>query len=53
MATEDLDAPGYADTAFTFGGFNDGFHTIVASTTGHQNVASSDGIIMLEHFTVQ
>jgi hypothetical protein len=47
VATQDLYAPGYGDTTFTFG-LSDGIHTIVVSATGMKNAASRDVIVTLE-----
>jgi hypothetical protein len=48
--TEDLYAPGYGDTAFTYNGLPDTFHTIVVKTLPTKNEASSDTVVTLERF---
>jgi hypothetical protein len=49
--TEDLYAPGYADTTFTYNSANgDGFHTVVVKVLHTKNPASSDVIVTNEGF---
>jgi hypothetical protein len=47
--TEDLYAPGYGDTTFTYNTY-DGFHTIVVKTLHTKNAASSDYIVTVKGF---
>jgi hypothetical protein len=53
VATEDLYAPGFGDTVYSYGGLDDTFHRVVVTVTGKKNAASSDRVVTLKSFTVQ
>jgi hypothetical protein len=54
VATEDLYAAGYGNTAYTFVGLSvEGFHTITITALGTKDTHSSDVIVTNEGFTVQ
>jgi len=52
-AAQDLYAAGYSYQPFTFGGLVDTFHTVVITTLGTKNAASSDTIVTAKGFTAQ